>query len=233
MEIERIHIYPKEELLTAWERDRQAYQPDAERPPRCLRCGQPLERDLSINALSRALDVYVCEACGTAEALEDYAGRVRPLREWHAVRKGLLPAIEAGGSITFSTDCGFSHIFDGPTREVPMYGKRPVCEVAYSRSDYDGRKWWTTWHKMQEAPAPTVKAQEIDYITDSLFELPEFLNLRALRRTCALYAEPTGEPTEFNLYGESPSFYLWLRLITREKDYNLYVHFYDKTSAET
>ena len=36
----------------------------------------------------------------------------------------------------------------------------------------------------------------------------------------------------FNLYGESPGFYLWLRLITREKNYNLYVYFYGKSIAE-
>ena len=67
---------------------------------------------------------------------------------------------------------------------------------------------------------------------DLLLVRPELQNLRSLRRTCQLYAAPTGEPTEFNLYGESPTFCLWLRLITREKDYNLYVHFYDKSAAE-
>ena len=42
------------------------------------------------------------------------------------------------------------------------------------------------------------------------------------------YAEITSEPTEFNLYGETGLLYVWLRLITRERDYNLYCHFYQK-----
>jgi len=229
-----IELYPKKQLLMLWEQQRNHFDNVSNHPPLCLRCGGPLESELAHNALSRGLDVYVCSECGSDEAMRDYSGRVLPLREWYAAEREHLVSGEIPGTITLSPVNTFRHIFEGPQKQVPGYGgARPVSEVVYSRSDYDGRKWWTTWHKMQEAPAPTVKAQEIDYITDSLFELPEFLNLRALRRTCALYAEPTGEPTEFNLYGESPSFYLWLRLITREKDYNLYVHFYDKTSAET
>ena len=37
----------------------------------CPRCGKPLKDRLHTNALSRVADVYVCDACGTAEALED------------------------------------------------------------------------------------------------------------------------------------------------------------------
>lgn len=47
-----IHIYPKEELLAAWNRDKEHFQPDAVTPPRCLRCGQPLDRHFPVNALS-------------------------------------------------------------------------------------------------------------------------------------------------------------------------------------
>lgn len=42
------------------------------------------------------------------------------------------------------------------------------------------------------------------------------------------YAQPTSEPTEFNLYSETAHFYIWLRLITRHRDYNAYVHYYLK-----
>ena len=36
------------------------------------------------------------------------------------------------------------------------------------------------------------------------------------------------EPTEFNLYSETAHFYIWLRLVTRHRDYNAYVHYYLK-----
>ena len=48
-----------------------------------------------------------------------------------------------------------------------------------------------------------------------------------MRRFCR-YAQPTNEATEFNLYSETDHLYIWIRLITRFRDYNVYVHYYDK-----
>ena len=45
--------------------------------------------------------------------------------------------------------------------------------------------------------------QEIDAFQSQLFALPEFKNLWAMERMCRLYAQPTNEPTEFNLYAET------------------------------
>lgn len=63
---------------------------------------------------------------------------------------------------------------------------------------------------------------------NALFQLPEFRNLDTLTRFCRWYAQPTSEPTEFNLYSETAHFCIWLRLITRHRDYNVYVHYYLK-----
>ena len=60
------------------------------------------------------------------------------------------------------------------------------------------------------------------------YPLPEFKTLWAMERMCRLYAQPTKEPTEFNLYAETAHFHVWLRLITRERDYNLYTYFFAK-----
>ena len=100
--------------------------------------------------------------------------------------------------------------------------------IAYSRSDYDGWKWWTTWHQCQKDTPVLEVAREIDAFQDALFQLPEFRNLDTLTRFCRGYAQPTSEPTEFNLYSETAHFYIWLRLITRRRDYNVYVHYYLK-----
>ena len=59
-------------------------------------------------------------------------------------------------------------------------------------------------------------------------ELPEFANLDTLRTFCKQFAEPTSEPTEYNMYSTTEHFNIWLLLITRNKDYNIYVHFYLK-----
>ena len=45
---------------------------------------------------------------------------------------------------------------------------------AYSRSDYDGWKWWTTWHQCQKDTPVLEVAREIDAFQDALFQLPEF-----------------------------------------------------------
>jgi len=49
----------------------------------CPRCGKPtMKEPLHTNALSRYADVYVCDMCGTAEALIAFAGEPPKLRNW-------------------------------------------------------------------------------------------------------------------------------------------------------
>ena len=70
--------------------------------------------------------------------------------------------------------------------------------------------------------------QEIDGFQNVLMELWEFRSLRSMTRMCRIYAQRTSEKTEFNLYSETEHFNIWLRMITRERDYNLYVYYYLK-----
>ena len=51
-----------------------------------------------------------------------------------------------------------------------------------------------------------------------------------MKRFCQ-YAEATSEPTEFNLYSETEYLYIWIRMITRFRDYNAYIYYYDKATA--
>lgn len=55
--------------------------------PLCPRCGERMPDKLTHGALSRhAKGVYICEACGTDEALRDWTGNVKPLSDWVLVR---------------------------------------------------------------------------------------------------------------------------------------------------
>ena len=132
-------------------------------------------------------------------------------------------------AIKLTPACAFTEIFYGARKTLPLSSARyPISLVAYSRSDYDGWRWWTTWFPDEEMrPAPEL-GQEIDAFQSQLLALPEFKTLRAMKRMCRLYAQPTNEPTEFNLYAETEHFHIWLRLITRERDYNLYTYFFAK-----
>lgn len=50
----------------------------------CPRCGKTLVDTESVtrNALSRRTAVYICDACGTQEAIEDMTGSRGPLTAW-------------------------------------------------------------------------------------------------------------------------------------------------------
>lgn len=63
-------------------------------------------------------------------------------------------------------------------------------------------------------------------------EMPEFKSLDAMGKICCSCAQIIGSATDFNLYSEAGHFYIWLQLVTRERDYNLYVHFYLKAQAD-
>lgn len=221
-----IHIYPKGELLAAWKRDHKLFDPDAVRPPRCLRCGQPLCDRLADNALSRALDVYVCPQCGMDEALRDASYDPLPIREWWAVREGHLPQQTEPDSLSLVPVCSFNEVFQQGKTEMGY----PPALVVYSRNDYDGYKWWTTWITCQRERPSSESVEEIDAFQKALFQLPEFKTLQTMARMCRQSAEPTSESTEFNLYSETEHFYIWLRLITRKGDYNLYTKYFSKES---
>lgn len=161
------------------------------------------------------------------EALRDAAHIPLPLEEWDAIKQGRLLRLKKSRDCYLKTTYGFDQVFQH-TYTPPMQAtKRPVSEVAYSRSDYDGCRWWTTWHDERgQKPAPEL-AKEIDEFQSALFKLPAFKTLETMRRFCR-YAQPTNEATEFNLYSETDHLYIWVRLITRFRDYNVYVHYYDK-----
>ena len=222
-----IQIQLKLDLRNTWAIDRTRFSPDASHPPTCLRCGSTLDPVLAHNALSRSADVYICAACGADEAVRDMAGYPKPLADWEAVKRGRLKPAPYEDFYVLSPQCGFCGIFEDMA--VNPYGhKGPRCELVYSRSDYDGWRWHTTWFSCWEEHRTPELVQAVDWFMDTLLEMPEFQNLKQLDRMCRTCAEPTSEPTEFNLYGETDKFYIWIRAITRERDYNLYVHFYLK-----
>ena len=49
----------------------------------CPRCGRDtLKEIIHTNALSRHTDIYICDACGTKEALLKFMSNPLPLHEW-------------------------------------------------------------------------------------------------------------------------------------------------------
>ena len=226
-----ISIYPKKELLAKWGEDRKWYEAAAGEPPRCLRCGKPLPPKLSLCALSRYIDVQICPGCGTEEAMLDWDGKALPLWKWHAVLTAGASVAPAEGEARLVPVCGFSEVFEQPRCVVCGHPNGfPMSELCYARADYDGYRWHTTWTRCRELPKDAMLIGEVDGFYDALLALPEFENLHALAKACKSYAElPAAEDrSTYNLFAETPHFYVWLRLINRERDYNLYCHYYYK-----
>lgn len=98
----------------------------------------------------------------------------------------------------------------------------PVSEMGYSRSDYDGHRWWTTHFLLNDDLKSPQRAEEIDLVTNNL--QAAFPNLSELGLFCELFAEDLRRDNEYNLYYKGRYANYWIRCVIRKRDYNLYVH---------
>ena len=225
----RIRLYPKHDLELAWMVQKENFDLNDPAYRTCMRCGKQMRPRLAENALSRAMNVHVCPDCGMDEALRDAYGDVLPVSEWYAVKHHHFGEHDDPQFSRLLPTCSFTQIYHNPKKKLPLSSlEYPVSLVSYSRSDYDGRQWWTYWFGRPEDKPSQELSQEIDAFQNALMKLPEFQTLRDMKRMCGLFASPTSEKTEFNMYSETDNFYIWMHLITRERDYNLYVHYYLK-----
>ena len=65
----------------------------ADTPMHCPRCGaDTMKHPMHTNALSRHVDLYIYDSCGTAEALLDFMGQTYPLNQWSAFEPQRPPA---------------------------------------------------------------------------------------------------------------------------------------------
>lgn len=98
----------------------------------------------------------------------------------------------------------------------------PVSEMGYTRSDYDGSRWWTTCFPLNEALKTEQRSKEIDLVTTSM--QAAFPTLSALGLFCELFAEDLRRDNEYNLYYKGRHANYWIRCVIRKRDYNLYIH---------
>ena len=72
--------------------DLKARQDAGEHIP-CPRCGRDtMKESIYTNALSRHADIYICDVCGTEEALLKFMHNPLPLREWACFRPSKQPS---------------------------------------------------------------------------------------------------------------------------------------------
>jgi hypothetical protein len=104
--------------------------------------------------------------------------------------------------------------------------RHPVSEMGYIRGDHDGRQWWTNPFTIHPELNTPERARELDAVCDAFVDT--FPNLRSLEAFCIENAEDLRHDNEYNLYYEGSECNYWIRVIIRQRDYNLYIHAYVK-----
>lgn len=105
-----------------------------------------------------------------------------------------------------------------------------VSEMGYTRSDYDGHRWWTSAFPLNSTLSTLERSKEIDSVTDYMIRC--FPTLNDLGMFCELFAEDLRRDNEYNVYYKGHYANYWMRCIIRNKDYNLYVHAIIPTAKE-
>lgn len=101
---------------------------------------------------------------------------------------------------------------------------RPMTEMGYMRSYLSHGTWFCDPFVVHSHLNTQNRAKELDMVNNAIMEA--FPSLEELERFCKEHGQGTSEPTEWNLYCTGIHCHYWIRVIIRERDYNLYVHAY-------
>lgn len=129
------------------------------------------------------------------------------------------------------TECSFSEVFQDTEKADGSVIAVPRGKIGHIRADHDGRRWWNTvWPCHPELATPEIAA-EIDQVYEALIADDALADFDTLVRFCHDHPEARVRPTEdqeYNFYLEGTLCDFWIRLITRWRDYNMYLNAFIK-----
>lgn len=129
------------------------------------------------------------------------------------------------------TECSFSEVFRDIEHREGTLNDVPRKKIGHIRADYDGYRWWNTaWPCHPELATPDVTA-EIDQVYNALTADDALADFDTLVRFCHAHPEAHVHPDEYqeyNFYLEGTLCNFWVRLITRWRDYNMYLNAFTK-----
>lgn len=133
------------------------------------------------------------------------------------------------GDFFMQEECDFSEVFltMAPGEDTLDCREYPVTKIGHVRADYDGRRWYGQYFPCRDdlkTDAFKKESQEIykEFVT-------KFKNLDLLRKFCLEHPESRIGQDEYNFFINGKAANYHLRIITRWRDYNLYLHSFSKT----
>ena len=125
-----------------------------------------------------------------------------------------------------TTVCPFTEVFEDKDANG-LYRRK----IGHIRADFDGYRWHNTVWPYNKSLSTNAVANEIDRLYSDLIDKEAFSTLSAMTDFCNKHPQASvcdRDQTEYNFYYEGNLCLFWLRCITREKDYNLYLHAFIK-----
>ena len=132
------------------------------------------------------------------------------------------------------TECPFPQVFEDLERSEDGFTNVPRRKIGHLRADYNGRRWWNTAWPCHPALATAEIKAEIDQVYEALTAADALKDLPTLTRFCEAHPEACVDRQfrqEYNFFLEGETCDFWIRLITRERDYNLYLNALAKETA--
>ncbi len=142
-----------------------------------------------------------------------------------------------GGNILvrLKTDCSFAEVFQDTEHLEDDFRDVPRLKIGHIRADHNGCRWYNTvWPCHPDLAADEVK-REIDAVYAALTAKDALADLDTLVHFCQSHPEACIDPQfkqEYNFYLEGEACNFWIRLITRPRDYNLYLNAFAKSKPE-
>lgn len=129
------------------------------------------------------------------------------------------------------TECPFPRVFYDMEKRPGEVMPVPRMKIGHIRADHDGCRWWATSWPCHPKLTTLEMCAEIDRVYEALTAENALADLNVLIEFCRRHPEACADQEyrqeyEFFLVGEACDF--WIRLLTRPRDYNLYLNAFVK-----
>lgn len=110
---------------------------------------------------------------------------------------------------------------------VEIFKVDPEKEIAYNRLDHNGYRWYNTWFPKNGTDNNKI-ISEMEKVSDYMTESALKNGIKDIYKLAEKCNAQNLSYDEYNLFYKGKHTDVWIRMIPRRGDYNLYIHFYEK-----